>query len=90
MLQKKEYQQHLQKLMLQKKEYQQQQQLKKPIVENQTSGKTKTNATKEGVPATTKLPVAPTKTNATKEGVPATPTKTNATKEGIQQQQSYQ
>ena len=37
-----------------------------------TSNTYKTNATKEGVPATTKLPVAPTKTNATKEGVPAT------------------
>ena len=59
--------------MLQKKEY--------------TATPTKTNATKEGVPAATKLPVTPTKTNATKEGVPATtPTKTNATKEGIQQQ----
>ena len=33
--------------MLQKKEYQQQQ--KKPIVENQTSGKIKTNVTKEGI-----------------------------------------
>ena len=36
--------------------------IKKPIVENQTSGKTKINATKEGVPTT------PTKTNLTKEG----------------------
>ena len=50
--------------MLQKKEYQQQ--LKKPIVENQTSGKTKTNATKEEIPTT------PTKTNATKEEIPTT------------------
>ena len=42
--------------MLQKKEYQQQQHLQK------------TNATKEGIPAT------PTKTNATKEGVPTATT----------------
>ena len=41
--------------------------IKKPIVENQTSGKTKINVTKEGVPATTKLPATPTKTNVTKE-----------------------
>ena len=64
--------------------------IKKPIVENQTSGKTKINATKEGIPTT------PTKTNVTKEGIPTTtkipvaPTKTNATKEGYQQQQRYQ
>ena len=66
--------------------------IKKPIVENQTSGKTKINVTKEGVPATTttKIPTTPTKTNVTKEGVPATttkipttPTKTNLTKEGV-------
>ena len=34
--------------MLQKKEYQQHT-IKKPIVENQTSGKIKTNVTKEGI-----------------------------------------
>ena len=69
--------------MLQKKEYQQQipatpTTIKKPIVENQTSGKTKINATKEGVPATPttiKKPIVEnqtsgkTKINATKEGV---------------------
>ena len=59
---------------------------------------TKTNVTKEGVPATPttiKKPIVEnqtsgkTKTNATKEGVPATtklpatPTKTNVTKEGL-------
>ena len=48
--------------------------IKKPIVENQTSGKTKINVTKEGVPATTKLPATPTKTNVTKEGIPTTDT----------------
>ena len=47
--------------MLQKKNTTATTTIKKPIVENQTSGKTKINATKEGVPAT------PTKTNATKE-----------------------
>ncbi len=47
--------------------------IKKPIVENQTSGKTKTNVTKEGIPTTTtKIPVTPTKTNVTKEGIPTT------------------
>ena len=55
------------------------------IVENQTSGKIKTNVTKEGIVA--KIPVTPTKTNATKEGIPTkipvTPTKPNVTKEGI-------
>ena len=57
MLQKKEYQQQqsTQKLMLQKKEYTATTTIKKPIVENQTSGKTKTNATKEGIPATTTI-----------------------------------
>ena len=40
--------------MLQNKNYQQQQNIKKPIVENQTSGKTKTNATKQELPTTTK------------------------------------
>ena len=59
---------------------------------------TKTNVTKEGVPATPttiKKPIVEnqtsgkTKINATKEGVPATtklpvtPTKTNVTKEGV-------
>ena len=58
--------------------------IKKPIVENQTSGKTKINVTKEGIPTTTKIPVAPTKTNATKEGIPTTH-KNNATKEEYQQ-----
>ena len=53
--------------MLQKKDYQNTT-IKKPIVENQTSGKTKINATKEGLPTTTKIPVTPTKTNVTKEG----------------------
>ena len=55
MLQKKEYQQqqsyqqHLQKLMLQKEGVPATPTtIKKPIVENQTSGKTKINATKEG------------------------------------------
>ena len=33
--------------MLQNKNYQQQQKIKKSIVENQTSGKTKTNVTKQ-------------------------------------------
>ena len=70
MLQNKKYQQqrmlqnkqHQQKLMLQKKDYQQQH-IKKPIVENQTSGKIKTNVTKEGLPTTTptKIPTTPTK-----------------------------
>ena len=41
--------------MLQKKEYQQH--------------LTKTNVTKEGIPATTKIPVTPTKSNVTKEGI---------------------
>ena len=51
--------------MLQKKEYQQDTPttIKKPIVENQTSGKTKINVTKEGLPATTKLPATPTTNN---------------------------
>ena len=35
------------------------------------------NVTKEGVPATTKIPATPTKTNVTKEGVPATTIKKN-------------
>ena len=59
MLQKKEYQQHLQKLMLQKKDTAA---TKLPVAP------TKTNVTKEGVTTATKLPVAPTKTNVTKEG----------------------
>ena len=42
--------------------------IKKPIVENQTSGKTKINATKQELP--TKIPVTPTKTNATKQELP--------------------
>ena len=61
------------KLMLQKKEY------------NNT---TKTNATKEGIPTATKIPVAPTKTNATKEGIPATPQKQMLQKKEYQQQQN--
>ena len=48
--------------------------IKKPIVENQTSSKTKTNVTKEELPTTTKIPVTPTKTNVTKEGIPTTTT----------------
>ena len=53
------------------------------IVENQTSGKIKTNVTKEGLP-TTKIPVTPTKTNVTKEGLPTiTPTIKNVTKQEI-------
>ena len=73
--------------MLQNKSYQQQQ--KEINVENQTSGKTKTNVTKEGIPTTTKIPTTPTKSNVTKEGIPTTtkipttPTKSNVTKEGI-------
>ena len=51
--------------MLQKKDYQATTKIpvapttiKKPIVENQTSGKIKkTNATKEGITTTTKIPV---------------------------------
>ena len=65
--------------MLQKKDYQQQQTIKKSIVENQTSGKIKTNATKEGLPTTTiklptttKIPTTTTKTNATKQELPTT------------------
>ena len=77
MLQKKDYQQqqryqqHLQKLMLQKKDYQQRT-IKLPVTP------TKTNVTKEGLPATTivkqqqSIPATPTKTNVTKEGQPAT------------------
>ncbi|HYJ01064.1 MAG TPA: LamG-like jellyroll fold domain-containing protein, partial [Nitrososphaeraceae archaeon] len=64
--------------------------IKKPIVENQTSGKIKTNVTKEGIPTTAKIPTTPTKPNVTKEGItttptkiPVTPTKPNVTKEGI-------
>ena len=46
--------------------------IKKPIVENQTSGKIKTNVTKEGITTTpTKIPVTPTKPNVTKEGIPS-------------------
>ena len=61
--------------MLQKKKYQQQ--TKIPVTP------TKTNATKEGVPTTTKKPIVENQTSGK--------TKTNATKEGYQQQQqSYQ
>ena len=79
MLQKKEYQQryqqYQQKLMLQNKRLPTTT-IKKPIVENQTSGKIKTNVTKEGLPTTipTKIPTIPTKTNVTKEGLPTTTT----------------
>ena len=68
MLQKKEYQQHRQNLMLQKKELPTTT-IKKPIVENQTSGKIKPNVTKEGITTT------PTKPNVTKEGITTTTTK---------------
>ena len=71
--------------MLQKKEYQQSKPTKpnvtkegiptttttkKPIVENQTSGKIKPNVTKEGI--TTKIPITPTKPNVTKQELPTT------------------
>ena len=84
--------------MLQKKDYQQQPTIKKPIVENQTSGKIKTNVTKEGIPTTnkhqqryqetpTKIPVTPTKIPVTptiKNVQKKTiPTKNNVTKEGL-------
>ena len=42
------------KTNLQKKDTSNTTTIKKPIVENQTSGKTKINVTKEGVPTTTK------------------------------------
>ena len=50
--------------MLQKKEYQQQP-TKKPIVENQTSVKSKPNVTKEGIPTTTitKKPIVENQTS---------------------------
>ena len=78
--------------MLQKKEYQHTP-IKKPIVENQTSGKTKINATKEG-PAKqsyqqqqsykTKLPATPTTIKKPiVENQTSGKTKINATKEGI-------
>ena len=63
--------------MLQKKEYHTTTTtIKKPIVENQTSGKTKINVTKEG--------------HYQHNKDTSTPTKTNATKEGYQQQQQQQ
>ena len=61
--------------------------IKKPIVENQTSGKIKTNVTKEGITTTAKIPVTPTKPNVTKEEITTTPTKPNVTKQDYQQQQ---
>ena len=69
--------------MLQKKDYTTTTPtIKKSIVENQTSGKIKTNVTKEGLPTTT-----PTIKNVTKQEIP---TIKNVTKEGYQQQQHQQ
>ena len=77
MLQKKEYQQryrqYRQNLMLQNKELPTTTTTKKPIVENQTSGKIKPNVTKEGIP--TKIPTIPTKPNVTKQELPTTTNK---------------
>ena len=57
--------------------------IKKPIVENQTSGKTKINVTKEGVP---KIPATPTTIKKPIiENQTSGKTKINATKEGYQQ-----